>query len=134
MRYDSKGDRLIFLETGGPQVINLASFISGGGENVGKKKLASTVEKNHNWEVNGVCCFAGANDELVVAASLFDDLHVWSVPEDRSAVNQQIMHLKFADHLINGVFYSKHCGALVSSGSNHIKVWTAFKLPQADSN
>jgi len=71
MRYDSKGDRLIFLETNGPQVIDLASFISGGGENQGKKKLTSTVEKGHRWTVNnGVCCFAGANDELVVAALL----------------------------------------------------------------
>ena len=96
------------METTCPQVIDLASFISGG-EDEGKKKLTSTVEKNHNWAVSGVCCFAGANDELVVAASLLDDLHFWSVPEGGSAVNQQIMHLKFADddQQIIGVFYSK---------------------------
>ena len=69
IRYNSKGERLILMETAGPQVIDLTSFIDGG-ENEGKKTLASVVEKNHNLEENGVCCcFAGASEELVVAAS-----------------------------------------------------------------
>ena len=134
IRYDSKGDRLIFMETdAGPQVIDLASFTSGG-ENEGKKTLTSTVENDHNWADNGACCFAGANDELVVAASRNRHLHVWSVPEgrfDRSTIHRQTMHLTFDDQEISGVFYSKHRSTLVSSGGfNHIKTWTAFKLPQ----
>ena len=125
------------MEIDGPQVIDLASFISGGGENVGKKKLTSTVEKNHNWAVNGVCCFAGANDELVVAASYCDDLHVWSVPEgriDSSTDNRQIMHLVTFDddQEITGVFYSKRRSTLVSCNGEDgiIKTWTSYKLPQ----
>ena len=115
---------------------HLASFISSGGDK-GKKKLTSTVEKNHYWAVNGVCCFAGANDELVVAASRERDLHVWAVPEggfDSSAVNQQIMHLTFSDddQPIRGVFYNKHRSTLVSCGGDDgiIKTWTSFQLPK----
>ena len=89
---------------------------------------------DHNWTEQGVCCFAGANDELVVAASRRGDLHVWSVPEgrfNRSTIHRQTMHLTFDDQEISGVFYSKHRSTLVSSGGfNHIKTWTAFKLPQ----
>ena len=47
------------IDSTGPQLINLASFISGD-ELKGKKSLTSTVEKDHNWADNGVCCFAGA--------------------------------------------------------------------------
>ena len=128
------------METVGPHVIDLASFISLG-ENVGKKKLTSTVEKNHNWtRYGGIrCCFAGANDELVVAASLERDLHVWSVPEgrfDNSTIHQQIVHLTFDDDQeIAGVFYNKHRSTLVSCNElNHIKAWTSFKLPQVPTN
>ena len=121
----------------GPQVIDLASFISGD-ENEGRKKLASVIEKDHNWTEHGTCCFAGANDELVVAASLNDDVHVWSVPEGQlnsSTDNQQIMHLTFDDQEIRGIFYSKHRNALISCGNfNQIKTWTAFKLPQLPSD
>ena len=119
IRYDSKGDRLIYMENAGPQVIDLASFISGG-ENEGKKKLTPTVEKDHNWADNGACCFAGANDELVVAASRNRHLHVWSVPEgrfDRSTIHRQTMHLTFDDDQdVSGVFYNKHRSTLVLWG------------------
>ena len=97
----------------------------------------NTVEKKKfgcRMRQTSVCCFAGASDELVVAASFNDDLHVWSVPEGRlvsSAVNQQIMHLTFDDNqYVSGVFYNKHRSTLVScSLGNHIKAWTAVKLP-----
>ena len=122
------------MDTAGPQLINLASFISGD-ELKGKKSLTSTVEKYHNWADNGVCCFAGANDELVVAASRQRDLHVWSVREgrsDSSTISEQIMHFTFDDdHPIRGVFYSKHRSTLIScSLGNHINTWTSVKLPQ----
>ncbi len=81
------------METAGPQVIDLASFISSG-ESKRKKTLTPTVEKDHNWATNGVCCFAGASDELVVAASRERDLHVWSVPEGRfdySTIHRQLV-------------------------------------------
>ena len=133
IHYNSDGDRLIFKEITGPQVIDLSVF-TGGSELKGKKKLTSTVEKNHSWTVNGACCFAGANDELVVAASNWDDLHVWSVSQghlNSSADNQQIMFLPFDDQNISGVFYSKERSALIScSVGNHTKVWTSFQLPQ----
>ena len=119
IRYNSKGDRLIFKEITGPQVIDLESFISGG-ENEGKKTLTSVVEKDYNWTLFGTCCFAGANDELVVAVSDWEDLHFWSVPEGRfdssSPINQQIMHFTVDDHQIRGIFYSKHRSALISCG------------------
>jgi len=106
------------LEPAGPQVIHLASFNSRC-EDEGKKKLTSSIEKDHSWRVYGTCCFARENDELVVAASLWDDLHVWSVPEgcfNSSADNQQIMHLTFDDQEIHEVFYSKERSALISCG------------------
>ena len=147
IRYSSKGDRILFMKnTAGPQVIEIASFNSGG-EDEGNKQLSSGIG-NDSWTVNGVCrfagasrtvngacCFAGANDDMIVAASRQGDLHVWSIPEgrfDSSTNNEQIMHLTFNDdgNGIKAVFYSKHSSALVScSEQNHIKVWNPFKLP-----
>ena len=119
------------MEAAGPQVIDLSVF-TGGSELEGKKKLTSTVEKDHYWAINGACCFAGANDELVVSASNWGDLHVWSIPQghlNSSADNQPIMFLPFDD--ANSVFYSKERSALISCYTrNQIKVWTSYKLPQ----
>jgi len=124
------------MENGaGPQVIDLASFISGG-KDEGKKTLTFTIEKVHQWVSggNGVCCFAGASDELVVAASRERDLHIWSVPEGRFDAdnNQQFMHLTFiCKQVISGLFYNKERSTLIASGRfYHVNSWTSFKLPQ----
>ena len=59
-------------------------------ETEGKKSLSTADPKQvkqHFLTFKGAsCCFAGANDELVVAASHDSDLYIWSVPaSDRSA-------------------------------------------------
>jgi len=50
------------------------------GEGEGMLKLVTKEEENNDWTETSVCCFAGRNDEFVVATS-DEDLHMWSVPE-----------------------------------------------------
>ena len=105
-------------EDAGPQVVDIAAFQSGG-KSEGKKTLTTPDQMDRDRSFF-TCCFAGANDELVVAVSDWEDLHFWSVPEgrfDRSTIHRQTMHLTFDDDQdVSGVFYNKHRSTLVSWG------------------
>ena len=93
IQYNSKGDRLIFLENSGLQVIDLLTFVSGN-EDEGKKKILDDGQENNDWTTYSTCCFAGSHDELIVAAS--QDINIWSVPEGKfknSTAGAAIEHL-----------------------------------------
>jgi hypothetical protein len=130
VRYNSKGNRLVFLETGGPHVIELAAFVSGGMKD-GKKNLISTDQNDNHWtEHDYNCCFAGANDELIVAASHHRGLLVWHVSDigfNSSPVNQ-LKRLQYIQE-VTSVCYSQQRGVLIACGiSDDIRVWTPFNL------
>ena len=134
LRYNSEGNRLIFMEQyAGPHVIDLLT-LNNGDENEWKKKLDRQVDRY--WAL-GTCCFAGANDELVVATSSHHkDLYVWSVPNGRfnTIVLDQPRRLPSGKQWITAMGYSKHRSSLIACynvGSNgDIKVWCPFRLPQ----
>lgn len=71
---------------------------------------------DHDWEL-GTCCFAGANEELVVAASRYKDLNVRSAPNDRLntiALDHLVRLPSGADLGITAIGYSKHRSTLIS--------------------
>ena len=143
IRYNSEGNRLIFMEKfTGPQVIDLLT-LNNGDENEWKKTLTTADRQmDCNWGL-GTCCFAGANDELVVAtSSQRKDLYIWSVPNGRfnTIVLDQPRRLPSGQQhpFIPCMGYSKHRSSLIAcysaclrDGSNGgFKVWCPFRLPQ----
>ena len=144
IQYNSSGNRLLFLKDKGPQVIDLPTFFSGN-EEEGKKNPTTGEDQNNKgfyWMDNGGCCFAGENDELVVAVSKHRHLHVWSIPEGRfddsttggAVAVEHLMHFLASDDVV-GLCFSKVRSALISAGfgDDIINVWTPFRLPQQPS-
>ena len=75
------------------------------------------------------CCFAGDEDELVVAPSAVDhSLHIWSVcdgPNGNRRIDQSLLSLIGHKHALNTVRFCKATSSLVSCGvENVIKLWT----------
>ena len=119
IQYNSSGNRLLFLEDKCPQVIEFPTFFSGN-EDKGKKNLATGSgddqnNKDYCWTKNYACCFAGENNELVVAVSNENDFHVWSIPEGRfddpttgGAIDvEHLMRFPALHYGINGLCFRK---------------------------
>ena len=73
-------------------------------------------------------CFAGDDDELVVASSSDHRLFIWSVPDGRGdrTIDQSLLSLTGHQHEIHAVRYCKSTSTL-ASGDNAgvIKLWTS---------
>ena len=120
-------------EDAGPQVVDIAAFQSGG-MSEGKKTVTTPDQMDRDWEL-GTGCFAGANDELVVATSKHRDLNVWSVPNSRVNTSALDTLMRLPSGTAQGSFsaigYSKQHSTLIScTFIGEIKVWSPFKLPQ----
>ena len=120
-------------EDAGPQIIDIAAFKSGG-ENEGKKTLTTTDQMDLRLGL-GTCCFAGANDELVVSASNRSNLYFWYVSNygrlDTAIAANQPRRLHQGDQMITATGYSKQRSTMISCATTgEIAVWNPFKLPQ----
>ena len=75
---------------------------------------------------NSNCCFAGDDDELVVASSSDRNMYIWSVPEGRGdqTINQSLLSLTGHPYFINHVRYCKATSTLASISFGAIKLWT----------
>lgn len=78
------------------------------------------------------CCFAGIDDELVIAASDDDNLNIWSLPDSKGQdcqVNQPLRVLTTGRHdegFINCIRYSSNSSTIISShGDGVIQLWTS---------
>ena len=75
-------------------------------------------------------CFAGKDDELVVAASANHGLFVWSLPTDQQVpgdqiVDQPLVVLRGHKEDIYAVGYNRQSDTLASAGEEGvIKLWT----------
>ena len=75
-------------------------------------------------------CFAGQDDELVVAASADYGLFVWSLPTDQQVAGDQIVDqplvvLRGHKKYIHAVRYNRRRDMLASAGEEKIiKLWT----------
>ena len=74
------------------------------------------------------CCFAGDDDDLVVAASADNSLHVWSVldgPNGNPSFNQSLLSLRGHQKGLNSLRYCKAISSLASCGiKNVVKLWS----------
>lgn len=75
------------------------------------------------------CCFAGENDELVVASSVTDgNFYIWSAPSDAQAnqtIDQALLSLP-ANQTTKSVRFSKAISTLASGDvAGVIKLWTS---------
>ena len=75
-------------------------------------------------------CFAGQEDELVVAASADHGLFIWSLPTDQQLegdqiVDQSLVALRGHKDNIYSVRYNRQSDTLASAGAEKvIKLWT----------
>lgn len=73
-------------------------------------------------------CFDGRQDELVVAASKDNNLHVWSLPESQGldlTINQSLNILRGHSGKVFCVRYNPCNDILASAGAEKIvKIWT----------
>ena len=72
-------------------------------------------------------CFAGKDDELVVAASKDHSLHVWSLPDSQgrdTTVNQSLIALRGHKGPVYSIRYDHNNDVLASGGREKIiKLW-----------
>ena len=77
-------------------------------------------------------CFAGQDDELVVAASEDHSLHVWSLPDSQgrdTTINQSIFALRGHTEEVYSIRYDHNNDVLASAGADKItKLWNP--IPQ----
>ena len=80
--------------------------------------------------INGrsINCFAGDDDELVVAPSSDNNLFIWSVPEGRGddrTIDQSLLSLTGHQHRICNMRYCKSTSTLASGDfGGVVKLWT----------
>ena len=81
-------------------------------------------------------CFAGKDDESVVAASADHGLFVWSLPTDQQVAGEQIVDqplvvLRGHKKDINAVRYNRQRDTLASAGADKIiRLWTPIARQQ----
>ena len=118
VRFNRRGTRLLCKEVGKlPTVYNVpqeANGISGKVQFSSQGYVKPTNGRNLN-------CFAGQDDELVVAASADHGLYVWSLPTDQQVagdqvVDQPLVVLRGHKDEIYSVRYNRQSGALASAG------------------
>ena len=74
------------------------------------------------------CCFAGDDDELVVASSTDRRFFIWSVAEGRGnrTLDQSLLSFPTGyPHPINNVSFCKATSTLASISAEAIELWTA---------
>ena len=75
-------------------------------------------------------CFAGRDDELVVAASGDHSLHVWSLPDSQgrdTTINQSLIALRGHTAPVYIVRYDHNNDVVASAGTEKIvKLWSAI--------
>ena len=117
-RFDGKGNRLICVSKEEQVVYNVPA-----------NEVTDKVQLNApGYSVSKDGCFAGDDDELVVAPSFDHRLFIWSVPEGQGdrTIDQPLLSLPgHHGHEINQVRYCKATSSLVSGVvGGVIKLWT----------
>jgi len=133
--FNSLGTRLLCreLESQGSQHIVIHKIPSEGQQQGSDEQMEKIKLKSAGYTASRmglkICCFAGEDDDLVIAASSEANLHIWSVPDVRSSGNgmaeQFLLSLSGHKQAINSVDYCNVISALAScSGDSVIKLWT----------
>ncbi len=127
-RFDGKGNRLLCEPNVGlPVVYNVRTDQQQPAANEVTDKVQLTAP---GYSVAGryTNCFAGVDDELVVANSSDHRLFIWSVPEGRGdrTIDQSLLSLTGHQRAVKAVRYCKATSTLASGDyAGVIKLWTS---------
>jgi len=129
--FDSRGTRLLFREVKSHQYVIYEVPSDDQRQNPVQVEKTELTSPGYYVPRDGLntCCFAGDEDELVVAPSAVDhSLHIWSVcdgPNGNRRIDQSLLSLIGHKHALNTVRFCKVTSSLVSCGvENVIKLWT----------
>ena len=131
--FDSKGTRLLCREvkSQGHQVVIYK--VPSDDQRQGPVEVEKTELQSPGYSVPrewlNTCCFAGDDDELVVAPSAVNhSLHVWSVldgPNGNRSIDHSLLSLIGHKQALNTVRFCKATSLLASCGTEKvIKLWT----------
>ena len=118
-RFDEKGNRLVCSSFSKPPVIYNVPTEQPSSNAVAvtnQVQLKAPGYSFANEEGSSSNCFAGDDDELVVASSSDHRLFIWSVSDSRRdrTINQSLLSLSGHHQLINTVRYNKVTSTLAS--------------------
>ena len=131
-RFDERGSRLLCRRARNLPVVYNVPITSSEQQQQPASRVTDKVQltaQGYSTPSNGIsnCCFAGGDDELVVASSSNHNQLIWSVPEGQGdrTINQPLLSLTGHRHAINCARYSKAVSSLASSDTDGIiKLWT----------
>ena len=132
-RFDRKGARLLCSEMNQPLVyykIPTVKYPTAFG------RMCVSAERYRMLEgilrtMQSPCCFAGANDELVVGASHDDKICIWSASkgEGQRKIDRPLRVLSGHRDTVRSVRFNIHSGILASCGEEGIvKLWSTEAL------
>ena len=124
-RFNRRGTQLLYgIDKQPPIVFDVPSEEQMGG---GKMRLSSEGFSLPDFGWNTMC-FAGKDDELVVAASEDQSLHVWSLLDSQGrdiTINQSLIALRGHKGPVYCVRYDHNNDVLASAGDEKIiKMWS----------
>ena len=138
VRFNGRGTRLLCLESNYPPVLYDIAAKRQMEIGHGRMQLVMPEEFNRPLLMDSAC-FAGQNDELVVAGSEDSGIYVWTIPEGpiippltEDGGNEPLVVLRGHRSIVNQVRFNGHFGALAScSNDREIKFWTPLALPHS---
>ena len=125
--FNRQGTRLLYGKVKQPPIVfDVPSEEQKDGA-TGKVRLSSSGFSLPDFGWNTLC-FAGEDDELVVAASKDHSLHVWSLPDSQgrdTTINQSIFALRGHTEEVYSIRYDHNNDVLASGGREKIiKLWS----------
>ena len=130
-RFNGRGSRLLCsTQTEGPVVYNVLTEQQRPSTNAATSDKVQLKAPGYSVSIGlgcSNCCFAGVDDELVVASSTDRRFFIWSVPEGRGNRTIDKFLLSFPTghpSLINNVSFCKATFTLGSISTGAIKLWT----------
>ena len=140
VKFNQRGTRLLCHEFGHlsfPKVYDVATsqqMASNGVESSRRVEFSAPGYATPYGGRNNFC-FAGQDDELVVAASFYTNLFVWSLPFDQElseyqVIDQPLVALEGHEDQIYSVRYNRQRDTLASAGEEKvITLWTPIDHP-----
>jgi len=128
-RFDGKGNRLLFKPREDLSVVyNVLTDQDQRPAADGVTDKVQLTAPGYSSESLRSSCFAGDDDELVVAPSSDHRLFIWSVPEGRGdrTIDQSLLSLTGHQHDVKAVRFCKATSTLTSGDiAGVIKLWTS---------
>jgi WD repeat-containing protein 22 len=102
-------------------------------------QLVMAEKHNRGHCLMDAACFAGRDDDLVIAGSEDHGIYIWRIPDGPilpplidDEENEPFIAIRGHRSIVNQVRYNDHFSTLASCSNNkEIKFWTPFSLPHS---